>query len=154
MQTEELYEEIRALLREPLTSTPAAPWRYTDAEFVPQVRSVLRKLKAVGVTTSAEMNEDGDFTTAPDDTVGLLLAYGVASRLLTGDMTRKLQDGEMGTYWRAGPDILDTKDVAKLFANAAAKYDEEFRAMLTMILTDADGGANSYFGESSAQASS
>lgn len=146
MGQDELYEEIRALLFEAQVDTVDKPWHYHDDELTFQVRSALRYLRAVGVSTDAEVDVDGTFTTSPTETIGTLLAYIVASRLLNGDLIQKLLEGEIGIHFRAGRDVMDTKTAAHAFREKASQYKVEAEALMTIVLTDADGGAESIFG--------
>lgn len=142
-----LYEEIRALLREPQVQSVADPWEYKDQDFVPQVRSAIRHLAARGVLVVAVMDTNGEFTTDPAEKEGLLIALFVADRLLSGDLIQKLKDGELGIYFKSGVDIIDTRQAERAFGVAATRYRDDFQALLTMVLTDQDGGADSIYGD-------
>lgn len=150
MDRDELFEEIRTLLREPQTATVANPYRYTDLDLVPQIRSALRYLRTTGVPSDAVMDTTGTLTTEPDETEGMLIAFRVAAMLLSGDLIKKLNDGELGVLFKAGPDTLDTKTATKSFETAAASYQQEFQKLLTIVLADVDGGTNNVFGSQNA----
>lgn len=147
MTKAELFEEIRALLLEPQVNTVEDPWVYIDEDLEVQVRSALRRIKAIGVTTDAVMASDGTLDPEPTEAVGLLVAYSVVSSLLRGDLMQKLLEGELGVLWRAGGDMLDTKTGAREFSSAAGEYSDAAHALLTIILTDQDGGVESVYGE-------
>lgn len=147
MDREELFEEIRELLRDIQEGTVEDAWEYSDEILIPQVRSALRHIRVRGVVTDAEMDREGDFTTEPTEDVGLLIALRVASRLLTGDLTTRLMDGELGTYFRAGPDIIDTRNVVQFFERSAKGLQEEYQELLTMLLSDVTDSAGTMFSE-------
>ena len=148
MDRDELFEEIRALLLEGQTVAGVVqPYRYDDTELIRQVRSSLRQLRVVGVSTEAEMTVDGTLDPEPTEAVGTLISYVVAARLLTGDMTQKLMEGELGVHFRAGRDVIDTKDAERGLQRVAVEYSLKADTMLTIVLSDQDGGANSVFGE-------
>lgn len=146
MEKDELFEEIRALLTEPLDAM-VTPYTYSDEQLTTQVRSALRRISAKGVSTDAVMSLDGDLNPEPTESVGLLLAYSVASALLRGDMVQKLNTGEIGVYARMGSDILDTKTVANSMKTLSSAYDEEFKILLTIVLSDPDTAADNVFGD-------
>lgn len=147
MDKAELIEEIRALLREPQEHLVSQPWTYIETEFYPQIRSAMRHLTAKGVATAniGAMATDGSLTSEPSARCGVLIALAVANRLLTGDLMRKLRDGEMGVIFRAGSDFIDTKQAAKGFETAASNYQQDFDTLLAIELANADGG-DKFFG--------
>ena len=140
MTKSEIFEEVRTLLREPQTDTISDPWTYSDDDLVLQIRSALRHLKAKGVSTTTTVSVEGVMDTEPSDAVGTLIALRVASVLLRGDMIRKLNSGELGMYFKAGPDIVDTKTVATNFKKIASEYEDEFEIMLVLALSETSIG--------------
>lgn len=148
MTKEELHEQIRVLLREPLKETVSGTWLYTDEDLVLYVRSALRSLVAKGVVTDAVMAADGTLSPEPSNRVGLLIAYHAASALLRGDMIQKLNTGEIGVAFRAGADSLDTKTVATTMKAIANAYDDDLTTLLTIELTDPDSAGQGVFGDS------
>lgn len=152
MTAAELFEEIRALLREPQLSTPGDPWEYQDDDLVVQVRSALRHIIAKGVLTDVAMSKDGVLDPAPDEKVGMLLAYQVASALLSGDLTQMLLDGELGISFRSGPDQFDSKRAAITFKEIAGAYTDEADRLLTIVLSDQSGSGALVYGESTTSA--
>lgn len=147
MTKAELIEEVRSLLNEAQLSTVEKPWHYTDVEFIPQIRSALRFLRTRGVATTGVMDKDGTFSTEPSTEVeGALIALYVAEKLISGDLTQKLADGELGVIFKAGSDLIDTKVAAQSFSKAASGMADQFQTLLTIALSNADGGLNSVFG--------
>lgn len=147
MNKDEIYEEIRALLREPQVGTVENPWRYDDYDLEIMCKSALRNLRIKGIPVTSAFTHEGELEPIPSETEGVLIALFVASRLLTGDLTQKLMDGELGIYFKAGPDVIDTQTVARHFHTVADKYDREFRTMLTVALTNLDGGDANVYGK-------
>lgn len=141
----ELYEEIRALLREPQASTVDTPWFYDDDALTIQVRSALRHLRVLGLATGIDLTPDGVFNTDPEESLGVLLALYVSSSLLTGDLVRKLADGELGIYLNAGGDVIDTKTATIAFKETANGYQQRFEMMLTVVLTASTDEASSVY---------
>jgi hypothetical protein len=146
MTKDEIYEEIRSQLREAQEATVTTPWRYDDKDLVPQIRSALRYLRTVGLPVLAVMDTSGTFETDPTETEGLLIALRVVNRLLTGDLMRKLLDGELGVVFRTGSDLIDTKTASTVFESASSRSGEEFDRLLTIALANTDGGSRSIFG--------
>lgn len=142
----EIFEEIRTRLKEPQQEIGAEVWRYDDVELIRQVRSSLRTLRALGVNTDAVMSEEGVLDPSPTDNVGMLIALDVCQRLLSGDLTQKLLDGEIGTYFRVGPDIIDTKTAMTAFQKHGQRLVDEFERLLVMVLADTNDGT-AFFGE-------
>lgn len=140
MNETDIFEEIRAILREPQVSSVANPWNYTDADLIPQVRSAIRNLRARGYAAEAEMGADGVFVTEPSETEGMLLCYFVAERLLSGDLLQKLMDGELGVVFKAGADMIDTKTSAMSFSAAGDRFRDEFRTLLAIAMAGEDNG--------------
>jgi hypothetical protein len=132
----ELYEEIRALLREPQQATTSNPWNYTDTDFAPQVRSALRHMRAKGLTVVGVMDAAGQFSTAPTEREGMIIALFVADRLISGDLMQKLQDGELGVVFKTGSDLIDTKQAAREFSSTASAYRTEFQTLMAIALAD------------------
>lgn len=140
MNEAELYEEIRALLREAQVSKVSDPWKYTDEDFVPQTRSALRNLRVRGLLVEGAMDSDGIFTTEPTEIEGLLIAYFVAERLVSGDLLQKLADGELGMVFKTGPDLIDTKTATRSFEDFGKRWRMEFDALLAIAMAgQADG---------------
>lgn len=146
MTVDELYEEIRAQLREAQEGAVAKPWRYGNADIVPQVRSALRHLRVLGVPLAPTMTTAGVLSEELTETQGLLVALRVVQRLLSGDLVQKLLDGELGVVYRSGADYVDTKTASMAFTSLATSVDEEFQRYLMIALANADGGSNSIFG--------
>jgi hypothetical protein len=134
MTRAELFEDIRALLREPQLNVSDTPWVYDDSELVIQVRAALRRLRNLELT-AIEMSSEGVFSEDPTEEEGLLLSYYVAAKLLSGDLVQKLQSGELGLVFRAGTDTIDTKTGAIHLKDAALVYQQEYQMMLTRALT-------------------
>jgi len=124
------------------------PWAYKDMDLVRHIRSLLRYLTVIGIGTSGVMATDGTFTTEPSDREGLLIAYGVASRLLRGDLLQKLQAGEMGVYFKAGADVIDSKQAGKTLESYATSYEEHFEVLLAILLAGEPEGGVFAYGES------
>jgi hypothetical protein len=146
MTKDEIYEEIRTQLREAQEATVQTPWRYDDGDLVPQIRSAIRYLNVLGVQNVGVMNTSGEFTTEPSPVIGLCIAYRIVHRLLTGDLMRKLLDGELGVVFRSGSDYIDTKTASQSFALIAERAEGEFSLLLAAAMANADGGASSVFG--------
>jgi hypothetical protein len=147
MTKAELFEQIRALLLEPQVSTVSNPWHFSDEEIVPQVRSAIRHLRVKGFLALAVMDLDGQLTTEPDETEGMLISYFVAEKLLTGSLVQKLNAGELGVIFKAGSDLIDTKQAAKEFSSVAVEYGVQFDAFFIIAQANADGGVNNTFGD-------
>jgi hypothetical protein len=139
MTRDELFEEIRTLLREPQLDSVSDPWTYSDEDLILQVRSTLRHLKAQGVTTTADMGTDGTMSADLTARHGALVSLHVATKLLRGDMIRKLNSGELGIYFKSGTDVVDTKTVANNFRDVSTKYDGEYEVLLLLSLNDING---------------
>jgi hypothetical protein len=139
MTKAELFEEIRTRLSEPQTATVENPYTYDDTELTYHVRSAIRWVQqAKGITTTAAMATNGTLSPEPTDQVGYLLALRVASQLLRSDMISRLTAGDMGVYFRAGDNIIDTKTVATSFKATASVYDAELEHLVAMILSGSD----------------
>lgn len=148
MDKASLFEEIRTLLKEAQVNTVSKPWAYTDVDLTLQVRSAIRHLKAIGVPSlTAVMSPTGQLTTEPTDAQGVLIALYVVHNLLEGDLIHKLVEGELGVYWRAGPDIIDTKTAGGEFTKAANRLASRYETLLTIELTGAIDASASVFGE-------
>lgn len=141
MGLDELFEEIRTLLREPQGRTVEAPYTYTNAELILSVRSALRHLRSVGIQTKGVLDTSGTLEPALEEAVGVLVALYVAKNLLEGDMVSRLNSGELGMYFRTGPDVMDTRGSVPAFKEAAARYRERYEVMLTLVLTRGIEGA-------------
>jgi hypothetical protein len=149
MTKAELFEEIRVRLREPQVSSEEDPFLYTDDELVIHVRSALRWARVNRtISTDAEMAPDGTLLPEPSEEVGVLVALRVASQLLRSDMINRLNSGQMGIYFRAGDNIVDTKTVATNFKAAAQLYDAELESLVNVLLCDPTRSAGSFFGGS------
>lgn len=137
MNKAELFEETRALLREPQVGTVQQPFTYDDADLIPQFRSAFRRLSVIGIVPihQGAMDIDGTLTQEPSDLVGITACLYVAARLLKADLVQKLLNGEMGLVFTSGPDTIDTTTVARQFANKADAYDLEYQGMLTIALS-------------------
>lgn len=149
MTLDEILEEIRTLLREPLAATVETPWTYENEDLIPVIRSAMRHLRSAGVLTAPVLSQTGELETVASERVGLLASFRVSSQLLTGDLTTKLRDGEMGTYWRDGTDILDTREAVKRLEGASGRYESEYRRLLAIELTSATDSGASMIGGSS-----
>src|SRR3954471_2680622 len=96
----EIFEEIRTLLRDAQKELGITnPQTYDDSDLILQVRSALRQLSALGVTTNTVMAVDGTFTPDPTDQIGVLLALKSTSTLLRGDMISRVTSGEFGVLF-------------------------------------------------------
>jgi hypothetical protein len=146
MDKKELYEEIRALLLEPLSEVGADEWKFSEVELVRQVRSAIRRVRIAGIPIAQEMSEEGELSEELTFDVGMLIAYSVVARLLRGYLTQQLLDGELGIMWRAGQDVIDTKTAGQGFQRKASEYELEYQGLLATIFANRDGGTNSVFG--------
>ena len=148
MNKAELYEEIKTLLSELQSGVVPSPWTYDENDFVPLLRSALRRLRTQGVVTTAVIATDGTFTADPlTELEGRLLAVAVVVSLVRTNLMQKLKDGELGVLWKAGTDTLDTKNAARSFEGAVASFEQEYAELLAIALASADGGLNSTFGD-------
>lgn len=146
MTKAELFEEIRAILAEALQDTVETPWVYDDPTLERAARSAIRHLKAVGVKSSVEMSSTGVLSPEPTGEVGLLLAYFVVARLLSGDLAKKLNDGELGLNFKAGLDVIDTRDAGKQLASLARHMEEKVEFHITLLLTNGTSGFGQVYG--------
>jgi hypothetical protein len=148
MNKDEVFEHIRALLRDAQIETVERPYRYADHELVPQVRASLRYLRTVGYDTTAVMDERGDFFPDPTEPAGVLVAYHAAASLLAGDLAQKLADGEMGVVFRSGPDLIDTTAAVRSLEKVSGTYADEFSRLLTVRMArESTDAAQNVFGD-------
>lgn len=143
----EVIEEIRIKLREPQVATTGTAFLYDDYDLCLQLRSAIRNVRAKGIDPNVTISLDtltmvGDLS----DDHGMLLALYVVASLLEGDLTKKLQDGEFGIYWKEESSVIDTKQAATVFAATAKTHRVAFEALLTGLLSDGTNAANSVFG--------
>lgn len=132
----DLFEHVRALLRDAQQDLGIAPQVYTDDELILHVRSALRHVKAIGVVTDAAMTTLGVLAPEPADDVGVLLALKIVITMLRGDMIQRVTSGEFGVLFSMGNDTIDTKTAAIQFKNTADDFEEDYRNLLTLILSD------------------
>lgn len=151
MDKTEIYAEIRALLREPQAATTTNPWTYVDADLAPQVRSALRHLRVKGLTVTGVFDATGNFTTEATETEGMLISLFVAERLIVGDLMQKLNEGELGVIFKAGSDMIDTKQAATSFEKMASRYRTEFQTLLTIALASGADTTSGVFTETVVQ---
>lgn len=150
MTKAEWLEEIRVLLHDAQVETVAQPWTYAEPDLLIQIRSALRSLRAKGVLTTAVVDAAGEVTSEPTtDTEALCVAYIVAARLTQKDLVGKLRDGELGVLFKAGSDLIDTKQAARQFESVGSSYAAEAQRLLMLLIADADAGTESFFGEQS-----
>ena len=136
MTKQELFEEVRTLLRDAQVAAVSSPYRYGDEDLTYQIRSALRWARTQGVVTDAAMSTEGELAPEPSEPVGLLLAYRTAANLLQGDLISRLHSGELGMYFRAGDNIIDTKTAAGAFRFAAALFQNEVASLLFQLLSE------------------
>lgn len=146
MTKDEIFEEIRDRLTEALLDTVDNPWRYADEELDRAARAALRYLRVIGVTTDAVIDEDGVLDPEPTEAVGMLLAYRVASELLSGDLRKRLLDGEMGLSFRMGADFIDTKTMANSLQASGEECDAKFKQLCAIVLSGQYSATNMFFG--------
>jgi hypothetical protein len=133
----ELFEEIRSMLSDAQRDLGITnPQTYEDSDLILLVRSALRQIQALGVTTTAAMALDGTLNPEPTNQMGVLLALKTASTLLRGDMISRVVSGEFGVLFSMGSDTIDTKTAAITFRHVADGFDEDFRTLLTIVLSD------------------
>lgn len=147
MDQETLFEEIRTRLREAQADTVSDPWLYEDEDLIWSVRSAIRNLRALGVEMEFDMDVTGAFDTDPTELLGVLIALKVCSDLLRGDLTTKLQNGELGVNIRSVMDTYSTVESSRAFAKAAAAYTQDFDTLLTIVLTSGVDTASAVFGQ-------
>lgn len=151
MQLAEIYDEIRTILSDAQQSVGAVHYRYPDAVLLRQVRSALRYLRVVGPAPLGTVDEEGEVTGEFTESEGLLLAYRASERLLDGDLTQKLYDGELGLYFKTGSDVIDTKSAAQLLGSKARECSKNFQVLLAVVNTAANPGNTSVFSGTSDQ---
>lgn len=133
----DIFEHVRSLLLDAQQNVGIDPTQvYTDDELILHVRSALRHVKAIGVPTDAVMTTLGVLSPEPADNVGLLIALKVVMTLLRGDMIQRVTSGEFGILFSMGNDTIDTKTAAIQFKNTADDFEEDYRNLLTIILSD------------------
>lgn len=149
MMKADLFEHVRTLLRDAQQDVGIDPPQvYTDDELILQVRSALRQIKALGVTTDAAMTTLGVLSPEPTDVLGVLLSLRMVATLLRGDMIQRVTSGQFGVLFRMGNDTIDTKTAAIQFKNTANDFEAEFRTLMTIVMSadienqDVFGGPN------------
>lgn len=147
MDQETLFEEIRTRLREAQEDCVSDPWIYDDEDLIVGVRSALRHLRSLGVSLDLSMNMSGTFVTDPTETQGMLIALKVASDLLVGDLTKKLNKGELGVSFKSVMDTYSSTEASRAFQNSARAFERDFRTLLTIVLTNSADTASGVFGQ-------
>jgi hypothetical protein len=66
-----------------------------------------------------------------------MLALRVVVSLLRGDMIQRVTSGEFGVLFAMGNDTIDTKTAAIQFKDSANSFEEEFRNLMTIVMSDA-----------------
>lgn len=146
MDRDTLFEEIRTRLREVQEQTVTDVWLYQDEDLIMAVRSAIRQLRVIHVALEFDLDLTGAFDTDPTETQGMLLALKVVADLLKGDLTKKLNNGELGVSVKSLLDSYSSTEGAKGFAKAAESYAEEFKTLLTIVLSDNVDTATGTFG--------
>jgi hypothetical protein len=147
MDQETLFEEVRTRLREAQADTVSSPWIYQDEDIIWATRSAIRNLRALGVTIELDMDSSGDFDTDPTELIGVLVALKICVDLLRGDLTNKLQMGELGVNIRSVVDSYSTVESARAFQKVADAYEKDFKTLLTIVLTNGVDAASTVFGQ-------
>lgn len=147
MDQETLFEEIRTRLREAQEDCVSDPWIYEDEDLVVSVRSAIRHLRSLGVSLDLSMNLSGVFDTDPTETQGMLIALKVASDLLLGDLTKKLNKGELGVSFKSVMDSYSSTEASRAFQNAGKAFAMDFKTLLTIVLTNNTDTASGVFGQ-------
>jgi len=136
MNWDELIEHIRDLLLLPQQRISAQPWVYDDEDFIVPIRSAIRHLKGVGaIVMPLTLSKDGILSRELLEDEGLVIAHYVARNMIKGDLTNKLGEGELGLYFRAGPDIIDTRRATDFFEESARSYENEYKKILAVRLS-------------------
>lgn len=136
MTKAELFEHVRTLLRDAQSVISINPPQvYSDDELTLYVRSALRHVKALGVSTDTVMSTLGALAPDPTDSVGILLALRVVVSLLRGDMIHRVTTGQFGIVFSMGNDTIDTKTAAIQFKDSSDEFEEEFRTLMTIIMS-------------------
>jgi hypothetical protein len=148
----DLLEEIRTLLTEAQVDTVEIPWNYTDADLYLQIRSAFRYLRAIGYTLLGApfdpmVDELGVLTGTLTEQDGMLTAYYVASKLVSGDIMQRLMAGELGISYKSGPDEISTTGAARGFQMAASGLGDTFSILLTIALTAGVSDQDSIYGD-------
>jgi len=147
MDIETLLEEIRTRLREAQEDCIADPWLYSDEELILAVRAAIRYLNVIGITVSAVLSLNGDFDTDPSLVQGMLLASKVAADLVLGDLTKKVNTGELGVNFRSVMDTYSTSEATRIMQGAADRYLQEFKTLLTIEMANSSDTASGVFGQ-------
>ena len=147
MDIDTLLEEIRTRLREAQEDTCTDPWTYTDEDLHLAIRSAIRHIKVLNVTMNFDLDLSGTFDTDPTLVQGMLVALKVCADLLRGDLTRKLQRGELGVSVKSVLDSYSTTEASKSFRATAETHQAQFDALLTIVLADNADTSSGVFGQ-------
>lgn len=147
MDIETLLEEIRTRLSEAQEDTCTDPWMYTEEDLIMAIRSAIRHIRVIGVTMLLDLDLSGAFDTDPSEIQGMLIATKVCADLLKGDLTNKLNRGELGVSVKSVLDSYSTTEAAKGFRDAAGKYMLDFDTLLTIVLANNADAASAVYGQ-------
>ena len=147
MNIDEIFQEIRTPLKEAQENTVDDPWEYIDDDLLIYVQSALRQIRATGLVLESTIQEDGTLDPQPSEAQGVLISLHVADSVLSGDLTKKLRDGELGLMFRSASDVIDTKTAAIHFTKSSERIMSRFEILLTRLLSLETDATSAVFGE-------
>lgn len=80
-------------------------------------------------------------TPEPSTADGSLLATWAAAKLLSGDLSKKIRDGDLGIRFRTGLNEISTVEASRRVNDQAKELFQEFDRLVTLKLAKRAGGA-------------
>lgn len=138
MTTKDVVREMRRLLGEALVTLGDASPIYKDEFLLEHLDGVAEKLAANGVMTvryQVDFNEldsnddpiEPSITPEPDALDGLILAAHAVCEILSGDLSEKVRQGDLGVRFKSGIEDISTVEASRRIAEVVTKALEDAR---------------------------
>lgn len=113
----------------------------SDEVWFEYVDSAVNFLDANDITTTTYVVSGTSILPEPSTIDGLLVASWSAFRFLSGDLAKKIRNGELGIRFKTGQDEINTSQAAEKIESAASQAEKEFRQLVNMRVSDKTGKA-------------
>jgi len=114
---------------------------HSDEFWFEYIDGAVNYLSATDIITATYLVSGTSISPEPTTMDGLLLASWSVWSYLSGDLNKKIRNGELGIRFRSGLDELSTVEAARKIETAAEKAERNFRNLVNMKVADRTGTA-------------
>ena len=137
MTTSQVLEVMKQKIGQAVGEVGGECPTYLDGFLIKYIETINWILVSMGLDEEVVVDANAvSITPDPTNKVGLLLAYGAASNLISDDLAQKVKSGELGLSFSTATTEITTNQAAITLSGTSKKLWSDFNSLFTAYMSE------------------